>query len=217
MPSRVNCLVFGTLIAAFIFVGVRAGYLGKLRPSELKKRMGPADWKFPESWASTITLVGGILGTILAQSDVVPVPTHYLSNAAYGTLNVLFVMITLLAPLLYTAMQKVEGTSESGKEPEFQGLVGWFLVASALTSWGVLGQLFTVAHLVAEIELVGGLPPGPTYLFHALVLLAVVLLGVYVWRGIDWRLKYQTIPSVPRAAEAERDRIEPRLRSWPVF
>ena len=214
MPSRVNCLVLGTLIAALLFVGIRAGDLGKLRPSELKKRMGPPDWKFSESWASTLTLVGGILGTILAQSDVLPTPTHYLPNAAYGALNVLFVMTTLLAPLLYAAMQTVE---EGKGEPKFLGFVGWFLVASAVTLWGVLGELLTVALLVAEMQIGGALPLQSIGVFLALVLLALVLLGFYLWRGIDWRLKYQTIPTVPPDAEAERDRIEPRLRSWPVF
>lgn len=208
--SLADVVVWGSFFLGFGVVLARARNLKKLKWVELRKRMGPANWNFSESWASTFTLVGGILGTILAQSGAIPEPTAFLSNAAYGMLNVLFVAVTVLAPVFYTALQTAEkGGGTGSKAPEHTGFVGSFLLASALTLWGVLGEICTMGLLIGEIAIAGALAIYTSVLWLILVLIAAGLLIWYLWKGIEWRLRDQTIPTALGLAE--------RALPWSVF
>src|SRR6476646_1020240 len=101
---RLACwVIYGSLILAVVLMAYRA-YTAR---AHLAQKMGPVNWDFSESWASTFTVVGAFLGTILGESGVIPEATEYLSRAAYGGLNVLFGLITLLAPLMYSAVRTV--------------------------------------------------------------------------------------------------------------
>src|SRR5207245_131908 len=135
----------GSLALALSLVGIRTLTVLKRNRFDLRRRMGPANWNYSTSWASTFTLVGALLGTILAQSGVVPEPTHYLPRAAYGGLNVVFAMVTVLAPFLYTALGTVEHPhSRTGlRRPQYQGFVWSFLLATAITLWAFRVALLT--------------------------------------------------------------------------
>lgn len=232
MLGLANWLVFGSLALALILVGIRTLTLLNVNGFDLRRRMGPANWDYSSSWASTFTLVGALLGTILAQSGVVPEPTHYLPRAAYGGLNVLFAMITVLAPFLYTALSTVERPHSSFgvRQLQYQGFVWCFLLATALTLWAVLGELVTVGILLKEIEAGGALPSAATVPFNLLLFASVILLCTYAWRGIYWIVTYQadrasharallaTVEAIGlNIVEEHKDSLEAPLPSWPVL
>jgi hypothetical protein len=232
MTSQANWIAFGSLLLALSLVGIRTLTMLKRTGFDLRRRMGPANWNYSTSWASTFTLVGALLGTILAQSGVVPEPTHYLPRAAYAGLNVVFAMVTVLAPFLYTALSRVEHPhSRTGlRRPQYQGFVWSFLLATALTLWAVLGELITVSVLLSEIGAGGALPFATVVLFALLLVLGVVLLCVYAWRGINWIVTYQADrPSHAnelqararvigvKLAEETKGKFEAPLPSWSVM
>jgi hypothetical protein len=231
MVAQTNWLIFGSLVVSLMLVVVRTLSMLKRDGRLLRRRMGPANWDYSASWASSTTLLGGILGTILAQSDVLPPKTHYLPEAAYGGLNVFFAMVIVLAPFLYTALSTVEHPhSTTGKrEPQYQGFVWCFLVTTALTLWAVLGELLTVAALLSEIA-GGALPVPGVLLFALMVVLSVTLLCIYVWRRIDGTVTYQADHESHRKKhlqkakvrglnllEEVREPVQAPLPSWSVL
>jgi hypothetical protein len=130
------------------------------------------DWSHPlpatttwgkDSWASNITALGAILGTILATtgflSDVFP----GLATGAFLGMSPAYGGLLLLAPLLYTAMYK-DGS------PIFGGA----LVAGWVTIWAAMGELLTTAELLTR-----GVHwlPGWAVIFCAIFF--SVLLGAY--------------------------------------
>jgi hypothetical protein len=171
-------VIYGSLILAAGLMVYRAMTVS----DRLGKRMGPVNWDFSESWASTFTVVGAFLGTVLGESGVVPETTHYLPKAAYGGLNLLFGLVALLATLFYTAVRSVKTPhGKTGvKEPQYQGFVWSFLVATALTLWAILGELETVGLLLAEIRYVGAIPGSVIAVLGILGGVSLILVCAYV-------------------------------------
>jgi len=190
--SRVEVVVGGSLVVASVLVLIRTITLG-LGKGGLKKPLGSPGWNYSQSWASTFTLGAGILGTLLGSSEVVPDLTQFLPVAAYGTLNVLFLVIAGAAPLIYVAFQSAD-RPEPGIAPQKpHGVVGWFLVAAAVTFWGALGEAATVGLLIAEILLAGTLSVVTAVIWALVVIIAVILMTMYLWKGIEWRLRNQIV------------------------
>jgi hypothetical protein len=152
---------------------------------DLNKRLGSPTWNYSESWASTFTLGAGVVGTLLSSSGVVPDSTSYLPNAAYGALHVLFLLIAGAAPLVYVAWQSADASGVP------HGVVHWFLVATAVTLWAAWGQLATLGLLIVEILLKGTLSLTAAILWLIIVSLPAILMGVYSWKGIKWRIDRQ--------------------------
>ncbi len=231
MTILAHGLVLWTGIVALVFVVLRTFTLLRARACRLSDRMGPANWDFSESWASTFTLVGALLGTILAQADVVPEPTLFLSNAAYGGLNLLFAVITVLAPLLYNTVRGIQDppddtAGQEPKEPQYQGFVWSFLLASAMTFWAVLGELGAMYFLFREIVAGGALSLSAPFL-TGLFVITLALLLIYLWRGSYWIIRYQVYHATSRGAasppprtaltEARKAARATRLPPWPVL
>jgi hypothetical protein len=63
MSIKWTLLLLG--VAIVVVIGSYAISLRELGVKPLD-RMGAGDWKFTESWASTLTALGGILTTVLA-------------------------------------------------------------------------------------------------------------------------------------------------------
>ena len=157
----------------------------------LKSRVGPANWDFSKSWGSNLTVVGALLGTILSSSAL---PEQMAtSKATYAGLNLLFGVLILVAPLVYTATQTPNSVHRTKllKEPQYQGYVASLLVASAVTLWAVIGELTTVVLLFEEIRTSRSLPVFAIVLLVVLVAAAAALLCFYAFRALGWILKRQ--------------------------
>lgn len=67
--------------------------------------MGAPKWDFTTSWASNITVVGGVLGTVLSFTAL-PAETKYLPKTMYVSLNLLWTVAIALAPILYNFFRR---------------------------------------------------------------------------------------------------------------
>jgi hypothetical protein len=228
-PLGAGWLIYPTLLAAAVLVGIRTFTLPG-SPGLLDRPMGPVDWDFGKSWASTLTTVGALLGTVLS-AGVLPGDTQSLSKPAYAALNLFFGMLILIAGFVYTATRRPkETTNTSGvKQVQYQGHVWSFLLASFVTLWAVLGELVTLWFLLTEIGVQGTLSRGPLHIFQGVLLLAGLLALFYAWRSIAQIVKTQTdletqktqlqtqlrglaLPNVPA-----RNELEPELPTWSLL
>ncbi len=198
LPLSVNGIIFGSFLAAVLFSIARAV---KLRP-RLNYLLSSPTWDFSKSWASTFTVVGGLLGTILS-SLVLPETTERFSKATLAGLNVLFGVAILLAPLIFAASETLQRLTNKSPESQPQGTVGGYVAASALTLTGVFGQLVTVFFLFDEIERGGALTDAALFFMVALLLLAVIIVVLHAWNSIGWTAANAT-PPPSTAPPAER-------------
>jgi heme/copper-type cytochrome/quinol oxidase subunit 2 len=177
-------LIFGPAGGAAAFVTLR-WLLPTAGPCTLSSRLGPANWDFSKSWASNITVVGALLGTILS-AGVLPDATT-VSKATYAGLNLFFGVLILIAPLVYTSTQNAVLVHRRSpeKEAQYQGYVVAFLVSSAITLWAVVGELVTVLLLFREIRTGNSIPEAAVWVMGAIVVVACALISLYAWRTID--------------------------------
>lgn len=143
-----------------------------LRPGAFTMTMEEPSWSFSSSWATNITLVGGLLGTVLWSVEL-PTDTAYLAYKVYVGYNLLFVLMILVAPLLYICVST--STKPSGNP------IG-FLLAGALTEWAVVGQLATVMFLLLEAFRDDHFPVGSVELLCGLLVGSIVLVVVYCFK-----------------------------------
>ena len=125
-----------------------------------------ANWSFSESWASNITAVGAILGTVLASTDFVTEALSGLTVSGFLALSFAFALLALLAPVAFNAF------SRDGK-----GTYGGLMLAAAFTAGAVVGQLSTLGIMLHR----GGLP---LIFGFAATMVTWSVLGLYVWRSI---------------------------------
>lgn len=174
------------VIPAFLLI-VIAGLLA-IRGNDTKLESPlPPDLDFKASFASTVTLAGAILATVLAAS-VLPDETTTLSKEAFVALNLIFGVGIVVAGLVYAALQQavwVPVKDDPAKEQrKMQGTVGAFLAASLITVWAVFGELFVVWLLLEELGRDEGFSGTSLVLLRILVVLAGITMAVYTLRQI---------------------------------
>jgi hypothetical protein len=190
VPLWLYFLIFLPLPLGGAFVGL-AYLLADKHGCKWKSRMGPANWDFSKSWASNITVVGALLGTILA-AGVLPDETA-VSKATYAGLNLFFGVLILISPLVYTATQKAVPVHRrtAVTEAQYQGSVRWFVVASGLTLGAVLGELATIFLLFREIRTANSMPEAAIWFLCVLMVIAGLLLVLYGFRTVQAVLESQ--------------------------
>lgn len=216
--ARAEVVVLASLGAAVLFMVILMAGLA----DRLGKRLGPANWSFTDSWASNLTVLGGILGTLLA-SGALSEPTRHLTTETYAGLNVMFAVIAVVAGFVYLAVRKtVQVTGAAGKEVQYQGYVLTFCIASTLSIWAVLGQLGTMFLVLDEIHAQGALSLAPTAVFTGLLVVAGFAVFAYAWTTIDATVRWQTDTDTRKQEQAhklnrsydlrvEAKDVEPRL------
>jgi hypothetical protein len=215
-----QAVVVASLAVAALLVLLRAGSLkwgaGAVSGFHLKERLGPVAWKFTDSWASNLTAVGAILGTLVS-AELLPERRVYVSEDWLKALNVFFGVLLVVAPFVYSSMRvPTKPYPEGDKEPEYKGLVVGFLLACGITLWAVVGELMTTALFVLEARGKLGLD---TILIPGLILAGSLLLAMaYAWNTMRWTIEAQISPEGrskrrrkkrQRAAEVMRAMIEP--------
>jgi hypothetical protein len=162
----------------------------------LKTPLGDVNLDFGTSFASTLTAVGALLGTVISAS-LLPEDTVTLSSSAFAALNLLFLVAVVVAGLVYSALQTPvwvpKEDDPSREERALQGTVWAFLLACFITVWAVYGELLTLWLLVDELDVDGGLSGVIVWIFRILLLGSAVAMVVYTW----WR--------IPSIVVAERD------------
>ena len=182
-------LVWGSLALSFILVAGR--WLTLYSTHDLKDPLGMVEWSFTDSWASTLTAVGALLGTVLAISGIIPEDAEPLASNALTGLNLFFGALVVIAPLVFSAVQRVVSPPHANDEgPRYKGFVWGFLMACFFTLWGVLGELGTLFVLLREVE-AGFLPESVTSLFGGVLAVAIVAVSVYSWIRIKGTITWK--------------------------
>ena len=194
--SAATSIVLASLGAAAV-VTLSGWFRSRAGTAALKKAIGDPTWDFSKSWASNVTVVGAILGTVLS-AKILPAATVVVSANGYTALSLLFGALVVLAPLLFVA-------SRSGK-PDAKGPVytghGWaFLLASLVTLWGVIGQLVTVGLVLYEAQHATTLARGAVFPIWCVLGLALLLVSVYGLQSVRLTLA-KALPPDSRAPVA---------------
>jgi hypothetical protein len=138
--------VAALLIALYAWLSLRIWRPGdpKIDPPGWSTDVYPGPtWTFKDSWASSVTTAGAVLGTVLAASGFLTDVLPGLSTGLFVGVSLGYGLLALLAPVIYTALHK-----------QSKPIFGAVLVAGAITIWAVVGELVTIAQLIGR----GGIP-----------------------------------------------------------
>lgn len=194
LPFSVNLIIFGSFVLG---AGLSAWRAWRLRPM-LGYKLATPGWDFSKSWASTFTVIGALLGTILA-STVLPDSPQRLSKETLAAMNLFFGIAILVAPFLFAVTESpVKVVTKDGvSQLEGQGTVAGYLGACAVTLTGVIGELVTVVVLMSELRGKGALPGAVLAFLCVLLAIAIWIVLIYAWRTMGWTALNATPPKEP--------------------
>jgi hypothetical protein len=177
--TNLDWIVSGTLIGAVVFVSICAFVTGVPSRIPLGKRVGPVNFDFSKSFASTVTALGALLATVLASKGTVTVSHPHLDSASYAALSLFFGILVVIAPFTYRALSATTDVkNDKGvADIQSQGYAGSFLLSTVLTVWAVLGQLVTLFFLLTDLQ-ESTVFEGALF---AVLIPSAILVGVYVW------------------------------------
>jgi hypothetical protein len=148
------------LLIVIIGFGSAALFFGGLATAVVRKKKGlawlakpapPPKWSF-ESWATHLTAVGALLGTVLGTASLPETPTQ-IDKTSLVALSLLFGALVVVAPFVFEAIQRptqpTSAESEGGS-----GFVCVLLLSCAITSGAVIGEIVTLG--LASWEITGG-------------------------------------------------------------
>jgi len=192
-----------------------------LKRSLLTHCMGKPEWDLSKSWATSLTALGALLGTVISGGL-----TRNMTNAG---LNLFFGVLVLIAPILYTATARyIETGTGDEKRHEAQGFVGIFLLTNLLIVWAVLGELITVLIILYNVASTTILTSPIKYIFLIFLVAALVCVGVYVLRTLPWTVhdqlqtaqketeRFMTAAPSESASEGEAP-PRPAMKSWSLL
>jgi hypothetical protein len=163
------------LLALLVAVGSGIAVRG-----DLNRRMGSPKWDFSNSWATNITIGGGILVSVL-QFATFPDNGRFLDKSSYLAASIALSVLAVIAPQAYNIFRKPAAAADPANPAgiQFQGFVVAFVIAAAVTSWAAIGQAAVTALALGEIYCSGYLSP---YLAIPLIVLLILLcLGLVVY------------------------------------
>jgi hypothetical protein len=170
-------VLFGPAALALALVAI--GWLAvRTHPG---KTIASADLNFSSGFASTLTIVGALLGTIIA-AGVLPPETTHLADDAYKALNIIFLVLIASAVVIFSAFQKQ--TTDKDGNPELRAYVGAFMLACAVTAWAAFGELVTLWFLIWDINGTSGLTDAGVLVLDIMIVSAGIAMVIYVLRRI---------------------------------
>jgi hypothetical protein len=188
-------LLVGGAISIAVSTGVAVRLL-KLGSQQLTMHMGQPSWDFTKSWASNLTVTGGVLSTLLV-AGTLPDKTYHLSKQQFAIMTAFCTAIVTLAPLIYNSLRQLmqSQTAPDGSGLQYRGFVWSFLLASGLTLCGVYGQIVVLCFLVDEFQIAHLLPTTTTWAFLSALFVVAILLGFYAVQTMYWTVIAQSIPA----------------------
>jgi hypothetical protein len=141
----------------------------------LSEDLGPLDWDFSQSWATSLTTVGAVLGIVLS-GTAIPSTGNSVNKNDFVTLNLVFGVLAVAGPFAWTTLRRGSPVAGTGRAP---GSVRGFLLASALVLCATLGELGTLLTFAVTQQ------NGPARVILAVVFGALMVLSVlYAWRTV---------------------------------
>jgi hypothetical protein len=175
-----------------------------LKRSVLTHSMGKPEWDLSKSWATSLTALGALLGTVISGG--------LSKNMTNAGLNLFFGVLVLIAPILYTTTARyIEIGTGDEKRHESQGFVGIFLLTNLIIVWAVLGELITVLIILYNVATTTILTSPIKYIFLIFLVAALVCVGAYVLRTLPW-----TVHDQLQTAQKETERLMTAVSREPV-
>jgi hypothetical protein len=199
-PLLIVIIGFGS--AALFFGGLATAVASKKGLSWLGKSAPSPKWSF-ESWATHLTAVGALLGTVLGTASLPETPTQ-IDKTSLVALSLLFGALVVVAPFVFEAIQRptqpTSAESEGGS-----GFVGVLLLSCAITFGAVIGEIVTLG--LASWEITGGGAGGVLIEIGlgVLFVLAVYYVTVTACNAAmtDWQTQAKASVSAPAAGAPE--------------
>lgn len=175
-------IVIGSLVAMVIlWFGVLAVAIVKHKSTTLLTGKAPGPkWSF-DSWATTLTAGGAILGTVLATATF-PTAPRQIDKESLVRLSLLFGALVIVAPFVFQTIRRPRASAAE----QDAGLWGYnwsLLLACSITCGAVLGEL--AAFGLLSWELIGGHTWG---WIAVLVMIVLGVLGAWYFILTSWQL-----------------------------
>lgn len=205
-------IVLGCMGASLLLIGAIAlRVLGKRSAAGGSLLLGPAPgpkWSY-DSWATHLTAVGALLGTVLGAATLPAVPVQIDKESLVG-LSLLFAGLAAAGPFVFQAIRSPD--AKAGEEEGNWGYTWGLLIACWLTLGAVLGELTTLG--LAAWVITGGdgagiaLEVGLGVLF--LLAAYYVVTTANALASVDWR---ELARKAKQAAEEKQAREA--AERWP--
>jgi hypothetical protein len=178
----------------------------------LAERAPSPKWSF-DSWATHLTAVGAVLGTVFGAATLPAAPAQ-IHTESIVALSLLFGALVVVAPFVFEAVRRWPTSPIPSAEEDGTGYVCVLLLACTIVFCGVFGELFTLG-LIAW-ELTGGDTGGVAAEIGLglLSLLAFYYVAVTAWEAamIDWKPPAKLRPaSSPQDAPEMQPALEQPL------
>jgi hypothetical protein len=185
---------------------------------DLNQTMGIPSWDFSRSWASNISVVGGLV--TLSALAFLPntLETQQIPRSAYAILLFVFPLLAALAPLVYNFSRRVSRDS-STTPPTIvaQGKAYMFIVASVFTMWAAIGQLTVQASMIEELRIARVLPTHFAVLIE--IVFGFVALGLLQYGGktVVETVRIQKIDTKALTKIADESLGETHVQRWALL
>ncbi|HWF82081.1 MAG TPA: hypothetical protein VN695_15975 [Streptosporangiaceae bacterium] len=166
---------------------------------------GPA-WSGRDSWATNISVLGGIIGTAAGASGGLQQYLPKGSTGGFVSLTLLFGGAAALAPIVYAAFAKSEGLAEGGGVVSTQGTIAGLCMAAISSLFAALGEIF----LGMELARHSSTSTSGEAAFIIPLAVGAMIVCIYSFRSIKRLLTYS--PS-DKTLEAGRKATPPSLLS----
>jgi hypothetical protein len=187
-PSRnwARCIVVGALLAAAVLFLVVAVVAALHPKGKLFARAPGPKWSFSDSWATTLTTIGAVLGTVLGSATLPEAPRE-IDKSTLVELNLLFGALVVAAPFVF---QAIRNPLVSSTDPD-AGLWGFnitLVLACSLTFGAVSGELAALTLLARELIDASSWRHAAVGIGIAAEVLAAYYFGVTTWWLVrtDW-------------------------------
>jgi len=105
-----------------------------------------ATFSFSQSWATSITAILTVVATVFTTTGVLSKLVPGIDTTFFLAITIVYGVVLALAPLVYSALQKLKGNRVYGSRRGF-------ILAAAITGVAAVGQLSTVGAIIALSDL----------------------------------------------------------------
>ena len=187
--------IAGAFVVSIITIGL-AFAMGKKHLSA-PVSAGPA-WSSSDSWATNISVLGGIIGTAAGATGGLQQYLPKDSTSGFVALTLLFGGAASLAPIVYAAFAKSTGIASGGGVVSTVGTVAGLCIAAIVTLFAAQGELFLGIELARHSTT---LTLGEVAFIIPLALGAIIVC-VYSYRSISQLITYVPPQTEPAAGDS---------------
>ena len=163
------------LVVLVLSLAVLTGRYLTLDRRTIKGPLKDPKWDYTTTWTAGFAGAGALLATLVASGSLPPEP-YLLTKAEFAGLAMLFGALGILAPVIFTALNRPRGFIEV------------FHFSTWLSTAAVIGQLTTILLLLVDATGQGS-SDWFVVSIGVMQVVGVVLIYIYIWRGVPKTLE----------------------------